>query len=433
MLNAGHSLFPYYVWLYDAARRGRFSACELLRHFDSPKVIYLQGAAALARLAFLSPRAREALCEKDLSHAAAVAAACAEHDIFLLCPDHEDYPDALRLLSSPPLLYGMGSLFPPRQIALAIVGTRHSAKAANRCAYRLGYTLGKCGAVIVSGLALGIDGMAHLGALDGGAFTVAVLGCGLDCCYPRQHRTLFEQIKKRGLLLSPFPPGTPPLPRNFPARNRIISGLCAATVVVQAPQQSGAVVTAQDALSQGRLLYAFPGAIDDPGYSGNLSLLRSGARLITCAEDLMDDLSQGGPSPFFRGRMELDDFYDHFSPFPSPCDPEPGQKSPSEQAPLSPLPRKEAPRVDAPRDGAPHIPSSSPKSTAQPLCPAKGAPQTPADAAQRILCALGTHGATPEQLCETLSLPLSEIELLLLQLELDGLVRVSAGERYLPV
>ena len=301
MLSAEHSLFPYYIWLYDAARRGRFSARELLRRFETPREIYKADAKALASLPFLSPRAAEALCEKDLSYARAAAARCAELDLFLLCPDHEDYPAPLSAaLSSPPLLYGTGALFPPQQTALAIVGTRRSAQNANRCAYRLGYTLGKCGAVIVSGMARGIDGMAHRGALDGGAHTVAVLGCGLDLCYPKEHRDLFEQIKKQGLLLSPFPPGTPALPRNFPARNRIISGLCAAIIVVQAPLQSGAV--------------------DDETYAGNLSLLRSGARVITCAEDLLADFERSGASPFFKNRIELDDFYDRYAPLPASAD-----------------------------------------------------------------------------------------------------------------
>lgn len=433
MLSAEHSLFPYYVWLYDAARRGRFSARELLRRFETPREIYNADAKVLASLPFLSPRAAEALCEKELSYARAAAARCAELDLFLLCPDHEDYPAPLSAaLSSPPLLYGIGTLFPPQQTALAIVGTRRSAQNANRCAYRLGYTLGKCGAVIVSGMARGIDGMAHRGALDGGAHTVAVLGCGLDLCYPKEHRDLFEQIKKRGLLLSPFPPGTPPLPRNFPARNRIISGLCAATIVVQAPLQSGAVVTAQNALEQNRLLYAFPGAVDDETYAGNLSLLRSGARVITCAEDLLADFERGGASPFFKNRIELDDFYDRYAPLPASAD----SAVPRQTEDFSALLRamdtaqtKNDTSFSVPRVRQFASPDASACTQTNEM-PAQTTEKEALAAPQRVLRALGKHGATSEELCERLSLPLSEIELILLQLELDGLVRVSAGERY---
>ena len=433
MLSAEHSLFPYYVWLYDAARRGRFSARELLRRFETPKELYKADAKALASLPFLSPRAAETLCEKELSYACAVAARCAELDLFLLCPDHEDYPAPLSAaFPSPPLLYGTGALFPPQQTALAIVGTRRSAQNANRCAYRLGYTLGKCGAVIVSGMARGIDGMAHRGALDGGAHTVAVLGCGLDQCYPREHRDLFEQIKKHGLLLSPFPPGTPALPRNFPARNRIISGLCAATIVVQAPLQSGAVVTAQNALEQNRLLYAFPGAVDDESYAGNLSLLRSGARVITCAEDLLADFECSGASPFFRNRIELDDFYDHFAPLHASADSAPPRQTEDFSALLrapDTAQTKNDTSFSVPRVRQFASPDAS-ACTQTNETPAQTAKTEAPAAAQRVLRALGKHGATPEELCERLSLPLSEIELILLQLELDGLVRVSAGERY---
>lgn len=433
MLSAEHSLFPYYVWLYDAARRGRFSARELLRRFETPREIYNADAKVLASLPFLSPRAAEALCEKELSYARAAAARCAELDLFLLCPDHEDYPAPLSAaLSSPPLLYGIGTLFPPQQTALAIVGTRRSAQNANRCAYRLGYTLGKCGAVIVSGMARGIDGMAHRGALDGGAHTVAVLGCGLDLCYPKEHRDLFEQIKKRGLLLSPFPPGTPPLPRNFPARNRIISGLCAATIVVQAPLQSGAVVTAQNALEQNRLLYAFPGAVDDETYAGNLSLLRSGARVITCAEDLLADFERSGASPFFKNRIELDDFYDRYAPLPASAD----STLPRQAEDFSALLRamdtaqtKNDTSFSVPRVRQFASPDASACTQTNEI-PAQTAETEAPAAVQRVLRALGKHGATSEELCERLSLSLSEIELILLQLELDGLVRVSAGERY---
>lgn len=442
MLSAEHSLFPYYIWLYDAARRGRFSARELLRRFETPREIYKADAKALASLPFLSPRAAEALCEKDLSYARAAAARCAELDLFLLCPDHEDYPAPLSAaLSSPPLLYGTGALFPPQQTALAIVGTRRSAQNANRCAYRLGYTLGKCGAVIVSGMARGIDGMAHRGALDGGAHTVAVLGCGLDLCYPKEHRDLFEQIKKQGLLLSPFPPGTPALPRNFPARNRIISGLCAATIVVQAPLQSGAVVTAQNALEQNRLLYAFPGAVDDETYAGNLSLLRSGARVITCAEDLLADFERSGASPFFKNRIELDDFYDRYAPLPASADSALPRQAEDFTALLRAMDTAQTKTASAPSDtplSMPRMRQFAPQDAfiRNDACaqanemPAQTKEKDSLPAPQRVLHALGKHGATPEELCEHLSLSLSEIELILLQLELDGLVRVSAGERY---
>jgi DNA processing protein len=152
----------------------------------------------------------------------------------------------------------------------------------------LARTAAAAGLVVVSGLARGVDGEAHRGALEGGGTTVAVLGCGIDRDYPAAHRDLARQVAERGLVVSEYPPGVEPAPWRFPARNRIVAGLCSATVVVEARERSGALITADFALEEGREVFAVPGEITSSLSSGSNALLRLGAVPLTCAEDVLE-------------------------------------------------------------------------------------------------------------------------------------------------
>ncbi len=212
--------------------------------------------------------------------------------------DEEKFPLRLKEIPDPPaILYYRG--VPPMSAPphIAIVGTRKATAAGKEIAHRLAKDLAAAGAVIISGLAIGIDTAAHQGALAAGGRTVAVLANGLDNIYPTQNTRLAEEIiKNGGTIISEYAPGTPPYKTNFLARNRLVSGLSLGVIVVEAPFKSGALSTASHALEQNRDVFVVPGPINQENYAGAHSLLRAGARLITSAAEVLDDLNLA-PAP----------------------------------------------------------------------------------------------------------------------------------------
>jgi DNA processing protein len=211
---------------------------------------------------------------------------CARMGIAILPFGGEGYPAALRLIPFPPLiLYRCGEPF-PEDPAVAVVGSRAPTEAGKAFARDLSRDLAAAGWTVVSGMARGIDAAAHEGAVAAGGVTVAVLGCGVDVVYPPEHGELREKILLRGAVLSEYPPGTLPLPRRFPARNRIVSGLCRGVVVAEAPGRSGALITARAALEQGRDVLVVPGNPWFAHTAGSNRLLRDGATPVCSAEDV---------------------------------------------------------------------------------------------------------------------------------------------------
>ncbi|MBN1504533.1 MAG: DNA-processing protein DprA [Candidatus Eisenbacteria bacterium] len=203
-----------------------------------------------------------------------------------------EYPSLLKEIQSPPIvIFSRGTLSVVSLPAVAVVGSRRCSHSGLHAAEKLGRGLASAGFVVVSGMARGIDSAAHRGALAAGGTTVAVLGSGVDVCYPRENRRLLEEIEERGAVLSEFPMGTPPLRQNFPLRNRIISGLSSGVVVVEASEESGALVTAIHALEQNRELFAVPGDTTLSSTAGSNRLLKEGARLVTCARDVVEELA----------------------------------------------------------------------------------------------------------------------------------------------
>ncbi|MDA1185106.1 MAG: DNA-processing protein DprA [Acidobacteria bacterium] len=200
------------------------------------------------------------------------------------------FPAALLAISDmPPVLWYRGNLDALRAPAVAIVGSRAASPAAREIAARLGADLAARGITVVSGLARGVDSSAHQGALRSGR-TVAVLGSGLDRIYPREHEALVGEIARDGLVVSEFPPGTAPLAFHFPMRNRLISGLSRAVVVVEANQKSGSLITAACALEQGRDVMAVPGNVLSGRSRGAHALIRDGAKIVECADDILEEL-----------------------------------------------------------------------------------------------------------------------------------------------
>ncbi len=238
----------------------------------------------------------------------------------------EEYPPMLREIIDPPLaLHFRGDLSLLTRPALAMVGSRRASPYAINAAEHLAKQLAPSGLVIVSGLARGIDAASHHAALDAGGTTIAVLGTGIDVIYPRSNARLFRRIESAGLIVTEFPPGTPPKPENFPIRNRVISGLSHGTLVVEATRRSGSLITARMAAEQGREVFALPGSIFSAGSEGTHRLIQYGAKLVHDANDVLEELP---------GHLRL---------MQTPQDPEP--ESPLREV-LAALSREDAAHVD---------------------------------------------------------------------------------------
>ncbi len=282
----------YWIWLAEACGAGSRCADLLLAAFSNDaKAIFDADADRLSALEELPDKVCQALCKKDLSEAEKIENYCNRNRISLLCPAHKAYPNKLRAIRCRPvLLYYKGAL--PNfdeEVCIAMVGTRRMSEYGKRTAHRLSYDLAKGGAVVVSGMAAGVDGIAHRGALDAKGHTVAVLGCGIDRAYPATHKGLMETLFEKGTVITEYKPFTEPAGYNFPIRNRIISGLCQGTVVIEADVKSGAMITAKSALYQGRDLFAIPGKIGEENSGGTHQLLKSGAKMVTEAADILEE------------------------------------------------------------------------------------------------------------------------------------------------
>lgn len=212
--------------------------------------------------------------------------------IRVLTWEDETYPRYLREIDQPPpVLYLLGGFVPDDDWAVAIVGTRRVTAYGRQVAEEVAATLARSGVTVVSGLARGIDAVAHQAALNAGGRTLAVLGSGVDCIYPPEHRKLAERITAQGALVSDYAPGTPPEANNFPPRNRIISGLARAVVVIEAGLDSGALITASFAAEQGREVFAVPGNINAPQSQGTNRLIRDGAHPLLSPQDILELLN----------------------------------------------------------------------------------------------------------------------------------------------
>ena len=283
----------YWIWLSLCCRPDSATFPSLLKKFNSAKAVY--DATDREISTSLNPRSsdRNLLLRRDLTRASEILAFCEKRKVGILTYADERYPQSLRDIKTPPVLLYYRGVLPDFNtgIRIAIVGTRRLSDYGRKNAFSLAYDLAKSGATVVSGMATGIDGVAHGGALAAGTATIAVIGSGIDVCYPPEHLTLARNIVKDGCVLTEYPPGTAPGRYNFPQRNRIISGLSSSVIVIEGKEKSGAVITARYAKEQGRRVYALPGAVgSENAEAGNL-LIKSGASLITKAEDVIKDYS----------------------------------------------------------------------------------------------------------------------------------------------
>lgn len=282
----------YWIWLSCVPGIGARRFAMLNEWFGSPKKLWeSQDRDIVKYQTILGERATKSILDhKNQKHLYKAASILTEPGIFVVTLEDEQYPVLLRTIFDPPsVLYCKGLPLNNNITYMAIVGSRRTSEYGRQMADRFAYDLSLVGMGIVSGAARGIDTMAHKGTLRAGGYTMAVLGCGVDVAYPSDNRKLLMQIEENGTLISEYPPGTYPAPANFPARNRIISGISKAVLVVEAGERSGALITVDFALEQGRDVYALPGNISNPYCAGSNRLLKEGARLVTDISEIVEE------------------------------------------------------------------------------------------------------------------------------------------------
>lgn len=284
-------MLGHWVWLTTRHGLGSRYGRRLLDHFGEIESVYFADEGEYRLVPGLPEPVIQSLLDKSLAQTERLLETCFSKDISILTYADAAYPKRLKQIDDPPLvLYCRGRLPQVDSLpAVGVVGTRDATPYGLVTAKRMGYQLGRCGALLISGAARGIDSMAMTGALTAGRPVIGVLGCGVDIVYPRSNESLYRDILTNGCLLSEFPPGTPPEGQNFPRRNRIISGLACGVLIVEAPAKSGALITAHLALDQGRDVFVVPGNIDVPACEGSNALLREGATPVSQGWDVVSE------------------------------------------------------------------------------------------------------------------------------------------------
>jgi DNA processing protein len=382
----------------DAARRPAWVALAatpgitprgcalLLARFGGPDAVLRASAEALAAVPGVSAPAARRLASGESSRRAVELLARPGSGVCLLTPDDEDYPRRLRELPDPPpALWCRGEPGSVDAAIVAVVGSRRPSAYGEAMARRISSELARAGVTVASGLARGIDAAAHRAALEAGGQTIAVLGCGLDHIYPKEHRTLQEAIGRQGAVLSEFAPDAPPLSHHFPQRNRLISGVSLGVVVVEAGERSGSLITARLALEQGREVFAVPGNVGAGGSVGTNRLIKAGAVLAEGVADILQAVAPQLESASLR----------------------------------QPLPR----RLTSPAD---------PNAAAGPAAPARR--RTESDqltAEEAALIELLTHEPRHmDELAVRSGRPVQQVAALLVSLEIKGSVRQLPGNYY---
>ncbi len=398
-----------YAWVQLALTPyiGAESFLRLYQYYGSAQAALRAPASEVRRLAVHGNQAASAWADKDQARVAAdealkweLQSACR---LLLLCDD--DYPMMLNEgLTAPPLLFLRGNSELLQRPAVAIVGSRHATPQAMRIACDFGRDLSGRGITVVSGMAAGIDTAAHTGALQEQGGTIAVWGTGIDRVYPQSNKALAHKIAESGLIISEFPLGTRPLAGNFPRRNRLIAAQSHAVLVVEAAVGSGSLITASQAAEMGREVMAVPGSIDNPHSKGCHHLIKNGAKLVECSDDILSECPALVPLSGSLKTKKADNK-------------QPEKASAAKRRPQSAI----------------HIPATAAK---QPENPEADIPeQTPpvavsSDDEHPLLRGMGYDAVHPDMLAESLSLPAADVYACLVEWELDGIVAAMPGGRY---
>jgi DNA processing protein len=372
----------YWLALARAPGVGPVKFAQLLKRFQTPHGVFAAFHYDLINFG-LKPPLIEYLQHPDWDAVKQDLAWLQGANNHLLTLDHPYYPIHLRQIHDPPpLLFAHGDFRLLSQAPLAIVGTRNPSPQGELTARQFAEALSHAGFTIVSGLAVGIDAACHEGALAGSGHTIAVAGTGLDRVYPAQHLQLAYKIAQKGVLISEFPPGTPPAAINFPRRNRIISGISVGTLVVEAAIKSGSLITARCAAEQGRDVFAIPGALSNPRAKGCHALIKEGAKLVETPDDIIEDL-------------------------------------------LIHLPSTAPPREPAEIKAI--MPTTSPPSSAAPVLPEMNAEYT------NLLKYIDTETTSIDKLVDMSGLTAEAISSMLLILELEGMIKTVSGGLYMRI
>ena len=384
----------YWIWFTQKNGLRPARCLELLERYGSPEPLFHMSKQELKKEK-LSIRERLIFQDKDLTYVESVKERCREVGIHILTYDNPAYPEKLREISDPPLVLYVRCkerINLNEKICISMVGNRSMTKYGELAANEIANGLAKAGVVVVSGMATGIDSASHVGALRGGGLTVAVLGCGVDVVYPRHNDRLMQDIISRGMVISEYPPGTPPIGKHFPVRNRIISGLSEGVVVVEAPARSGSLITADLALKQNRDVFAVPGDINRTHSVGCNKLISKGAILVNAAEDILREYE-------LRFRNILKEY----------------QKQENKKESMVYTAEKEDTFVvSAPETVFAETPDFS---------------NLP-DARKRIADNLSLHPTSLEKLIETTKLSADELSMELTMMELEGIIRQLPGKNF---
>lgn len=403
-------LRAYWVWLQNgvgiAGRAGEILAC-----FSNPKELYEAGPREWRLSGALTGRQIQRLESYSPEQAQIVVKQCDTNGWKIVTPVSPDYPSLLLQTENyPVVLYTWGDLGCLKNtIPVAVVGTRSATRRSVDITGRLCASLAAAGAVVVSGGALGIDSAAHTGALFGGGKTVAVLGCGLDAKYLMGNFALRTQIAASGAVVSEYPPQTSAAGPNFPIRNRLISGMCLGTVVIEAGERSGSLITASFALEQGRDVFAVAGDIINSSFTGTNKLIRDGAKPVFSAADILEEYAFRCP-----GLIDTDNLERDLSKVASPAE---------GLAAVKTTARRERP---APVSDAAAVTKGSKSETraARPL------PEGTGEDAKRIYALIGTQPAHINDIVAASGLDSAAVFTAVTELELFGYIELAAGRRY---
>ncbi len=393
-------MLKYWVWLAELPGLKGPARLALLRHFGSPEDLFFADREELLLAEDVPPGQAELALNRDLSAADRILADCQRLGQRILTIQDAGYPQRLRNIFDPPLVLYVKGRMPviDEEAAVAVVGTRDCTPYGTASAERLSQELAACGAVVVTGLARGVDSAAARGALRAGGTVVGVTGSGLDVVYPPENGDLYADVAAAGVLLSEYPPGSPPDKHHFPARNRIMSGLSVASLVVEAPDRSGALITARLALEQGREVYAVPGPISAPASTGCNRLIRDGAGLAAEGWDILRDFQERFPEKL-RPAGELP----AWTPLPA-------------RRRAAPEPRRRPEAALAPEKG-PSLRTVSPEGLTD-------------DQAALLGVLAEEEPAQVDGLIQATGIPARRVSSALTMLEIDGMVRQHSGKRY---
>lgn len=299
----------YWVWLSSLPGIGSRRFCDLINYFQTAENVFNSTAEELKQCGIIKEIVVNTITNnRNLEKIDKYIKKVKDNGIKIYLSNQEEYPENLKTIyDPPPVLYCLGEIKKEDKEAIAIVGSRKASDYGLKTAEKLAEQLVQNGITIVSGMALGIDAAAHRGAIRGRGRTIAVFACGVTNPNPKSNINLYREILKNGAVVSEYPLGMPPHPGNFPARNRIISGLALGSLIIEANIKSGSLITADFALEQGRDVFAVPGNINSPSSMGTNNLIKNGAKLVDCIEDIISEIPSSRLIKSFNSKIQLED------------------------------------------------------------------------------------------------------------------------------